>query len=88
MHFLASLLACEDKEIMYVAVWERSLYFFIKHILTQFRDKEPEEALAILLGCQTSLKINLVENKENCIYLGLSKILISENKFKCLYRVF
>lgn len=68
---------------MHVTIWERNLYFFGKHILIQLPDKVPDEALAIFMGCQPTLKVNLVENKKNCIYLGLIKIPILENKFKC-----
>lgn len=74
---------------MCVTVLERNMHFFVKHILTQLVDKVPDEASAIFMGCQPSLKVNLVENKEDGIYLGLNKIPISENRFKCfLFFVF
>lgn len=85
---VASLVACEARETMCVTALERNMHFFVKHILTQLVDKVPDEAWAIFMGCQPSLKVNLVVNKEDGIYLGLIKIPISENRFKCFFFFF
>lgn len=71
---------------MCVTVLERNIHFFVKHILTQLVDKVPDEALAIFMGCQPSLKVNLVENKEDGIYLGLIKIPISEKEVPVFFK--
>lgn len=84
VQLLATLVAREARETMCVTVSERNLHFFVKHILTELIDKVPDEASAIFLGCQPSLRVNRVENKEDCIHWDLIKIPISENRFKCL----